>query len=212
MEKTRHDRVGREKYMSGSLAAVKALVGNQLIILQESLMRPMGKRGVESCGEPCPCLGVPQSMFVQGVLGPKGKTETMSLVTNRVTPIDCLKFLQRIGVVEEARKEKTRENRNDKIMVDSELASESTLLHAYQLGLLKMPLVSKKLTAVEVDIQFNKSRDGDGGSTGLKYEEFVKFLSLVGNIFFNVRPISVQKSKPSTPDEVSVHSSACTYW
>jgi len=88
-------RLQEERAATGRIALIKALTGCQLMLLYESLNRDIGVKSSSVSGVKCPCLGPIQAIFVSA-LGPKSKTDSSGLVTNRVPLVETIKLLQRV--------------------------------------------------------------------------------------------------------------------
>ena len=189
-------RLSQEKFLSGSLATIRAISARQTKILYESIQQKIGIEYENICGEVCPCLGPVQAIFIVGALGSKGKVDRASLASNRIAAIDCLKFLQRIGIVDDRNDRHIDKLKNMEASKSSK--TQNTLLLSHSLGLVKIPNVSKRISVNDVDIQYNRSKDTSKGSKTLTFDEFNVFMSRIGSLIFN-------DAMKNEDDEQNVH-------
>ena len=131
-----------------------------------------------------------------GALGSKGKVDRSSRASNRIAAIDCLKFLQRIGIVEDRNDRHINKLKNMEAWKSSKI--QNTLLLSHSLGLVKIPNVSTRISVNDVDIQYNRSKDTSKGSKTLTFDEFNVFMSRIGSLIFN-------DAMKNEDDEQNVH-------
>lgn len=181
---------------SAQLTTMKLLAQTELMVLHESLSRPIGVKPPALCGTACPCFGPVQSLFV-GILGKKGKSDPELLVSNRIDTSTVQRLMAQVEDLfidkKTSKKEKDGELTLAQIAAAKKFARRARQLEenfvfvasfeTIKLGILQLPKVASKIAAPDVDVMFNKYKGSSGGSV-MTYAEFAEFLKGVGQFAF----------------------------
>eukprot|EP01039_Chlorochromonas_danica_P008918 gene8917-9836_t len=190
-------RTQREYNLINHIHFIHLLASVQLQILIDTIPKAIQHRYYVVSGVDCPCLGPIQALFVLGICGNYNRSDQQTLATNKLENASLVKFLNKIdGMTEKEGTERVKNSFTNGICnypegdaKESIYLHPSTLHQAFMtevlLGYIPLLEVQHKLSTIEIDIIFSRSKSSRNVTHKLTYKEFLNAAQLIADAHYS---------------------------